>query len=68
VVDNENVARPKYVKLGPAVEGLRVITDGLTADDNVIVNGLVKTRAGAKVTPQAANTAAASVGAVTSAN
>jgi RND family efflux transporter MFP subunit len=68
VVDNENVARSKYVRLGPVVEGLRVITEGLKADDNVIVNGLVKARAGAKVTPQAANTAAASVGAVTSAN
>jgi membrane fusion protein, multidrug efflux system len=60
VVDNENVARPKYVKLGPVVDGLRVITEGLKAEDNVIVNGLVKARAGAKVTPQAATTAAAS--------
>jgi RND family efflux transporter MFP subunit len=69
VIDNENVARPKYVKLGPVVDGLRVITEGLKADDNVIVNGLVKARAGAKVTPQAPNTAAASaVSAVASAN
>src|SRR5262249_40322756 len=69
VVDDENVARPKYVRLGPVVEGLRVITEGLKADDNVIVNGLVKARAGAKVTPQAASTAAAStVGAVSRAN
>jgi RND family efflux transporter MFP subunit len=69
VIDNENVARPKYVKLGPVVEGLRVITEGLKADDNVIVNGLVKARAGAKVTPQAPNTAAASAAsAVASAN
>jgi hypothetical protein len=57
------------VKLGPVVEGLRVITEGLKADDNVIVNGLVKARAGAKVTPQAPNTAAApAVSAVASAN
>jgi RND family efflux transporter MFP subunit len=69
VVDNENVARPKYVRLGPVVEGLRVISEGLKADDNIIVNGLVKARAGAKVTPQAANTAAASAAsAVSSAN
>ena len=26
VVDGENVARPKYVTLGPLVEGLRVVT------------------------------------------
>src|SRR5262249_13144347 len=50
VVDNDNVARPKYVTLGPVVEGLRVISEGVTPDDNVIVNGLVKARAGAKVT------------------
>ena len=66
VVDSDNVARAKYVTLGAVVEGLRVITDGLKADDSVIVNGLVKARAGAKVAPQAANTAAAST--VTSAN
>jgi RND family efflux transporter MFP subunit len=66
VVDNDNVARPKYVTLGPIVQGLRVITNGLEPDDNVIVNGLVKARAGAKVAPQAANTAAASAAAAQS--
>ena len=29
VVDAENVARPKYVTLGPVVDGLRVVTAGL---------------------------------------
>ena len=29
VVDGENVARPKYVTLGPVVDGLRVVTAGL---------------------------------------
>lgn len=51
VVDGENVARPKYVTLGPVVDGLRVITEGLTPDDNVIINGLMRVRPGAKVTP-----------------
>src|SRR5262249_9789458 len=60
VVDNDNVARPRYVKLGQVVEGMRVITEGLKPDDDVIVNGVAKARAGAKVTPQGANTAAAS--------
>jgi len=60
VVDAENVARPKYVTLGPVVDGLRVVTKGLTADDNVIVNGLMRARPGAKVTPQQANIASAS--------
>jgi RND family efflux transporter MFP subunit len=60
VVDAENVARPKYVTLGPIVDGLRVITQGLAPDDNVIVNGLMRTRPGAKVTPQQSSTASAS--------
>jgi RND family efflux transporter MFP subunit len=60
VVDAENVARPKYVTLGPVVDGLRVITQGLKPDDNVIVNGLMRARPGAKVTPQQSSTASAS--------
>ena len=59
VVDAEDVARPKYVTLGPVVDGLRVVTQGLAADDNVIVNGLMRVRPGVKVTPQRTNTAAA---------
>jgi RND family efflux transporter MFP subunit len=51
-VDGENTARQKYVTLGQAVDGLRVIKDGLAADDRVIVNGLMRVRPGAKVTPQ----------------
>jgi RND family efflux transporter MFP subunit len=60
VVDAENVARPKYVSLGPVVDGLRVITEGLAPDDNVIINGLMRARPGAKVTPQQSSTASAS--------
>ena len=58
VVDEESVARPRYVTLGPVVDGLRVVTAGLKADDNVIVNGLMRARAGTKVAPQRAATAA----------
>jgi len=61
VVDAENVARPKYVTLGPLVEGLRVVTDGLTPDDNVIVNGLMRARPGVKVAPQRTTTASTAV-------
>jgi RND family efflux transporter MFP subunit len=52
VIDNENVARPKYVTLGQVVDGLRVVTAGLDAGDRVIVNGLMRARPGVKVTPQ----------------
>jgi multidrug efflux pump subunit AcrA (membrane-fusion protein) len=52
VVDAENVARTKYVTLGQLVGNLRVIKDGIGPDDRVIVNGLMRARPGAKVTPQ----------------
>jgi multidrug efflux system membrane fusion protein len=52
VVDNENIARTKYVTLGQLVGELRVIKEGVTADDRVIVNGLMRARPGQKVTPQ----------------
>ena len=52
VVDDENVARPKYVTLGPVMDGLRVVTAGLEPDDRVIVNGLMRARPGVKVAPQ----------------
>ena len=53
VVGADNTAVAKYVTLGPVVENnLRVIKDGLKADDRVIVNGLMRVRPGQKVTPQ----------------
>src|SRR5690606_36894856 len=59
-LDSENVAKPKYVTLGDVIDGRRVITAGLTADDVVIVNGLMRVRPGMKVTPQQSSAAAAS--------
>jgi RND family efflux transporter MFP subunit len=52
VVGEDNVAEAKYVTLGEVENNLRVIKDGLQADDRVIVNGLMRARAGQKVTPQ----------------
>ena len=60
VVDAENVVRPKYVTLGPVVDGLRVVS-GLGPEDNVVVNGLMRARPGAKVAPQRSNINSASV-------
>jgi RND family efflux transporter MFP subunit len=54
VVGNDNVATPKYVTLGQVVDGLRVIKTGVRPDDVVIVNGLMRVRPGAKVTPEQA--------------
>jgi RND family efflux transporter MFP subunit len=52
VVDDQNTAQPRYVTLGPVVEGRRVIKDGLNEKDRVIVNGLMRVRPGVKVTPK----------------
>jgi RND family efflux transporter MFP subunit len=50
VVDGEGIVRQKYVTLGQIDDGLRVIKDGVSADDRIIVNGLMRAHAGQKVT------------------
>jgi multidrug efflux system membrane fusion protein len=59
-VGADNTAVQKYVTLGQVVDGMRVIKDGLTPDDRVIVNGLMRARPGQKVTPQEQGAAPAS--------
>ena len=40
------------VKLGPLVDGLRVVRDGLKQNDVIVVKGLQQVRPGMPVTPQ----------------
>ena len=54
VVKDDNTVEAKSVTLGPLDEGLRVIREGLKAEDRVIVDGIQRARVGAKVTPQTA--------------
>jgi len=44
----------KPVTLGPLVDGLRVVREGLAAADNIVLDGLANpmVRPGAKVMPQ----------------
>ncbi len=51
VVDAENTVRQKYIEPGELRGKLRVVRSGLGAEDRVIVNGLMRARPGAKVTP-----------------
>ena len=52
VADDGNVV-PKPIRLGPAQPGgLRIVREGLTGDEKIIINGLVRARPGGKVTPQ----------------
>jgi RND family efflux transporter MFP subunit len=59
VVDDQDVARAKYVTLGPVLDGLRVVSSGLLPDDKVVVSGLMRARPGIKVSPQMSTAAAA---------
>lgn len=52
VVDKENKASYRPVKLGVIYEGLRVIEEGLKAEDLVVVNGILRVRPGAVVAPK----------------
>jgi RND family efflux transporter MFP subunit len=49
-----NTAEYRQVKLGPAIDGKRIVRSGLNAGDQVVVNGLQRVRPGMPVTPQTA--------------
>ena len=42
----------RTVKLGPIVDGYRVVRDGLKGDELVVINGVAKVRPGAQVKPE----------------
>jgi RND family efflux transporter MFP subunit len=53
-VKDDNTVEAKAVKLGPLDDdGLRIIREGLNAEDRVIIDGLQRARIGAKVSPHA---------------
>jgi RND family efflux transporter MFP subunit len=57
-VAEDGTVVPKPVEVGPLSGGLRVITQGLSGSDRVIINGLMRARPGTKVTPQQGEIAA----------
>lgn len=48
----DNTLEYRAIKLGPLVDGLRVVESGLQAGEVIVVNGLAKVRPGATVVPQ----------------
>jgi len=52
VVNGENIVEQRKVRVGPLEGGLRVIEEGLKADDRVITAGLLRAIPGQKVEPQ----------------
>lgn len=51
VVDDENKVAYREIKLGPAIDGLRVVREGLAAGEKIVVNGLQRVRPGVAVAP-----------------
>jgi len=52
VVDPASKANYREIKLGPAVDGGRIVTSGLRSGERIIVDGLQKVRSGTLVAPQ----------------
>ncbi|HLC08925.1 MAG TPA: efflux transporter periplasmic adaptor subunit, partial [Methyloceanibacter sp.] len=51
-VSADGTVVPKPVELGPVTDdNLRIIRTGISADDSVIISGLLRARPGQKVTP-----------------
>jgi multidrug efflux system membrane fusion protein len=51
-LDKDNKVQYRPVKLGPLVDGLRVVREGLAVGDTVVVNGLQRVRPGVQVAPE----------------
>jgi multidrug efflux system membrane fusion protein len=52
VVGEDGTVARRDVKLGPLYEGMRVVREGVAAEEWVIVRGLQRARPGGKVTPK----------------
>jgi RND family efflux transporter MFP subunit len=52
VVNGENIVEQRKVRVGPLEGALRVIEEGLKADDRVVTAGLLRAIPGQKVDPQ----------------
>lgn len=52
VVDEKGTVSARPVVLGALYRGMRIIKEGLSGDELVVVNGIMRARPGASVTPQ----------------
>lgn len=52
VIEEGNMAGYRQVKLGPMYEGLRVVESGIQPTDKVVVNGILRVRPGADLSPK----------------
>ena len=52
VVKADNTAEYRNVKLGPIIDGLRVVREGLKPGEKIVINGLQRVHPGAPITAQ----------------
>ncbi|HLY37787.1 MAG TPA: efflux RND transporter periplasmic adaptor subunit [Candidatus Binatia bacterium] len=52
VIDGEKKAQYRPVKIGPLIDGLRVVREGVTDEDWIVVAGLQRVRPGQPVEPE----------------
>ena len=52
VVDAQNHAQYRAVKIGPLHEGLRIVRDGVKPDDRVVIAGVQRVKNGIEVAPE----------------
>jgi RND family efflux transporter MFP subunit len=57
VVGSDNIANAKPVKLGAIFDGLREVKEGITAEEQIVANGVVRLRPGVPVIPKQGNMA-----------
>ena len=53
VLDKDNAVQYRAIELGPKLEGLRIVRQGLSKGEKIVVNGLQRAMPGATVDPQA---------------
>ncbi len=51
VVGEDNKVSPRQVRPGPRLHGYRVVRDGLSGEETIVINGLMRVRPGVTVTP-----------------
>lgn len=52
VVDDAGKVTAKPIRLGPRLHGYRVVRSGLTGNETIVINGLVRVRPGVTVKPE----------------
>lgn len=57
VVKDNNTVEKRNISIGQLIDGLRVVEEGLSTDEKVVVRGIQRVRTGATITPEVADMA-----------